>query len=243
MRANSVSFVVAAALLLAAGPSSAPAAPASPIPGASATTSTTRIAYVSGGSIYLEAGRDRGVAPGDSAEVRRDGARIAGLVVREVTSRRALCDTFAVVSMPRLGDVVRYRARAAVLPAATASAEGDSAAATAGALPARTSSGRARTWRGRVAVGFLGVTPDEGGSVRQPTVNLRLDRIGRTLNLQADVRGRSTYASGATDREARVYRLTATLHDAASRRRLTLGRQVLSAAPGAAFYAGAVAEL
>jgi hypothetical protein len=209
--------------------------------GAGAATSVTRVTYVSGGSVYLEAGRDQGVAPGDSAEARRDGRRIAGLLVREVTSRRALCDTFAVVSMPQAGDEARYHARAVEAPAEVPADSG--AVAAASGAGTRPYTPRTRVWRGRVAIGFLSVDPDAGGSVRQPTLDVRLDRIGRALNLQADVRGRSTSAAGTTDNEARVYRLAATLHDAASRRRLTVGRQVLSAAPGAAFFDGAVAEL
>ena len=209
---------------------------------AAPTAAVTRVAYVSGGSIYLEAGRDLGVTVGDSAEARRDGRRIAGLVIREVTSRRALCDTFAGAAMPAVGDEVSYTARTATpLAAAGDSAASDSAPPGEG-LPRATAS-RSRTWRGRVALGFIGVNPDEGGTLRQPTLDLRLDRLGRALNLHADVRGRSTSAAGATDREARVYRLAATLHDTASRRRLTVGRQVLSSAPGAAFFDGAVAEL
>ncbi len=227
----------ALAVSVAVAPGAWAAVPPSP------AAALTRVTYVSGGSIYLEAGRDLGVAVGDSAEARRDGRRIAGLVVREVTSRRALCDTFAVVSMPAIGDEVRYTARgAAPLATASDSAATTDAAAAGEGLP-RAVSSRARTWRGRVALGFFGVTPDLGGALRQPTLDLRLDRLGRALNLHADVRGRSTSAAGATDREARVYRLAATLHDAASRRRLTVGRQVLSSAPGAAFFDGAVAEL
>jgi hypothetical protein len=205
-------------------------------------TVVAKVSYVSGGSVYLDAGRDQGVAPGDSALAQRAGRMIAGLLVREVTSSRAVCDTFAVAAMPQIGDVVRCRARAAAAPVAIAGAAGDSAAAGDEPPPAPRTR-RSRTWRGRVALGFLGVTPDEGGSVRQPTLDLRLDRIGRTLNLQADVRGRSTQDDAGTDREARVYRLSAAFHDAAVRRRLVVGRQVLSSAPGAAFFDGAVAEL
>lgn len=207
-----------------------------PAPGRPALT---KITYVSGASIYLEAGRDQGVASGDSAEARRDGRRVAGLIVREVTSRRALCDTFAVVSMPQIGDEVRYLARA--LPAAAA----DSNITDTGASPARpiTSRSSRRTWRGRIGAGFLNVDPENGSAIRQPTLDLRIDRWGEAIDIHGDARGRSTGVAGATDREARVYRLAATLHDDLSSRRLTFGRQVLSAAPGAAFFDGVVAEV
>ncbi|HSQ61509.1 MAG TPA: hypothetical protein VLT84_13985 [Acidobacteriota bacterium] len=232
---------------LAAALAAGPAAAGTEVAGTEAEAAgagVTRVTYVSGGSVYLEAGRDQGVASGDSAEARRDGRRIAGLLIREVTSRRALCDTFAVVSMPQAGDEVRYKVRAVPAPAEAAADSGTAAPRIgAGDQGPRAHTSRTRTWRGRVAVGFLGVDPDVGGSVRQPTLDVRLDRIGRTLNLQADVRGRSTSAAGTTENEARVYRLAATLHDAASRRRVTVGRQVLSAAPGAAFFDGAVGEL
>jgi hypothetical protein len=250
IRARAIGGFAAALLSLALGATApgeaaAAAAPAaasgSPVAGAPARA-TTKVAYVSGGSIYLDAGRDRGAAAGDSAEALRDGRRIAGLIIREVTSRRAVCDTFGVVAMPTVGDVVRYTAREVpdeALPAAS-----DTSVADTGAAPARPiTSGRARrAWRGRIGAGYLVVDPENGSAIRQPTLDLRLDRAGGGLDLHADVRGRSTTLTTGTDRQARVYRLSATLHDDASRRRVTFGRQVLSAAPGAAFFDGGVAE-
>jgi hypothetical protein len=198
------------------------------------------VTYVSGGSIYLEAGRDEGAAIGDSAEARRAGRRIAGLVIREVTSSRAVCDTFGVVSMPAVGDEVRYTARTDVAAAAST----DTLVADTGLAPARpiTSASARRAWRGRVGAGFLIVEPENGSTIQQPTLDVRLDHVTGGLDLHADVRGRSTKLTTGTDGEARVYRLAAVIHDQGSSRRFTVGRQVLSAAPGAAFFDGGVAE-
>ncbi|MEK7316750.1 MAG: hypothetical protein AAB011_11240, partial [Candidatus Eisenbacteria bacterium] len=193
-------------------------------------------------SVYLEAGREQGVTSGDSAEARRDGRRIAGLIVREVTSRRALCDTFAVVATPAIGDDVHYTARPLpeAVPAGT-----DTTVTDTGVAPARPISSRTarRAWRGRIGAGFLSVNPEHGSSISQPTLNFRLDRRGAAIDFHGDVRGRTTGTSNATEREARVYRMAATIHDALSRRRVTFGRQVLTSAPGAAFFDGVVAEI
>ncbi len=231
----SVGGALAALLVLAGSPHAM---------AATGGSATTRVTYVSGGSVYLEAGRDQGVAAGDTAEARRNGQRIAGLLVREVTSRRAVCDTFATAAMPRIGDEARYRPHAKTTVVAERAAPDSGRAgraASAGNAPARRR--HARTWRGRVSLGYLGVDSDAGSRMRQPTLDLRLDRIGSALNLHADVRGRSTSLDQSTERQARVYRLAATWHDALSQRRLTVGRQVLSAAPGAAFFDGVVGEI
>lgn len=233
-----VGLVVGFSFLNGAGVGAAPVKASGPAAGRPAVA---KIVYVSGGSVYLEAGREQGVTSGDSAEARRDGRPIAGLIVREVTSRRALCDTFAVVSMPAIGDVVRYmaRARPEVVPA-----DADTIVADTGVAPARPITSRAarRVWRGRIGAGLLSVNPENGSRISQPTLDFRLDRWGGAIDLHGDIRGRSTAVSSATDREARVYRLAATIHDDQSSRRLTFGRQVLTSAPGAAFFDGVVAE-
>lgn len=206
-----------------------------------AEPASTTVVYVSGGSVYLGAGRDQGVAVGDSAEARRSGRRIAGLIVREVTSRRALCDTVAAVSMPAVGDPVLYTPHA---PAADslAAAGAVSAVSVAPPRPLTTMAAR-RDWRGRIGAGYLVVSPEGAPTLRQPTFDARVDHADDWLDLHADVRGRSTSTAGVTDNEARVYRLSMTLHDARLSRRFTLGRQVLSAAPGAAFFDGGVGEI
>ena len=238
--ASAASLALVAAALVVAAVLVVAALALAPSAARAAEPASTTVVYVSGGSVYLGAGRDQGVAVGDSAEARRTGRRIAGLVVREVTSRRALCDTFAVAAMPVVGDDVLYTARA--LPADSL---GSAPAAGVAAVPPRplTTLAARRDWRGRVGAGYLVVSPDGAPTIRQPTFDARVDHADDWLDLHADVRGRSTSTAGTTDNQARVYRLSLTVHDAASSRRLTLGRQVLSAAPGAAFFDGGVAEM
>ena len=233
---------IASAGAAQSAPASQASAPASPPSAPAGSPAVTKVTYVSGGSVYLEAGREQGVAIGDSAETRREGRRIAGLVIREVTSSRAVCDTFGVVSMPAAGDEVRYTARTTG-DAGAAAASGALVADT-GLAPARpiTSASARRAWRGRVGAGFLIVEPENGNSIQQPTLDVRLDHVTGSLDLHADVRGRSTKLTTGTDGEARVYRLAAVIHDQGSSRRFMIGRQVLSAAPGAAFFDGGVAE-
>jgi len=228
------------------------------VPGAAAVErATTRVSYIAGGSVYLEAGRRDGLAEGDTVDALNDGRTVARLIVRYLSTGRAVCDTLSAARMPVIGDLVRYRAR----PAATGAAADTAASAgadTTGMTPAPGASmtpgaptdltaRRTGRLRGRIGARYLVVDPRGASGYSQPALELRLDGAnvgGSPIDLALDVRGRRTHhgaAGAADDGEARVYRLAATVHDTPGRRRLTLGRQ-LSTFAAVSLFDGALAE-
>ena len=207
--------------------------------GGAGAPAATRVSYVSGGSVYVEAGRLQGIAEGDTLVVLRGDRVVSRLVVRFVSASRAAGDTLAAAAMPQVGDAVRYRpgatggaagAAGAGVVAATGPADSvaPGAAASASAAPRPPTPQRLR---GRIGARLLYVDPDGVDGYTQPALDLRLDGTslgGKPLDLLVDVRGHHTYYSGGGQPDystTRVYRLAASVHDAVSRARLTLGRQ------------------
>jgi hypothetical protein len=245
--------LVLAVLALALSPGLAPAA-------------ETKVSYLAGGSVYLEAGRLDGLGEGDTLTVLRDGVAIARLRVTYLSSRRASCDTLAVSLLPKIGDRVRFIARAAaradslgavatrdsLAAGDTASGPGGKAssrlmAADSGAVVVR----RPPPLRGRIGAQYLSTSGTAGTTFSQPALDLRIDGTnvaGTQVDLAADVRGRRSSWTGAggqtsTDRQARVYRSTLSMHDASGRRRLTVGRQSAAALSPVSLFDGALAEI
>ena len=66
---------------------------------------TTRVTYVAGSSVYLEAGREQGIAEGDTVSV-AGGMRLR---VTAVSSRRAVCEPLGSrdAAPPRVGTRAR----------------------------------------------------------------------------------------------------------------------------------------
>ena len=224
-------------------------------PAVSPGPATTRVTYLAGGSVYLEAGRRDGLAEGDTLEVVGGGRTVSKLIVRFISTARAVCDTLSALRMPAIGDLVRYRAHE-VIPApgpapVPEAAPSDSAGLAPGAgtvAPAGAPARRAERLRGRVGARYLTLDPRGGGGYSQPALELRLEGAnvgGAPIDLGVDVRGRRTYhgtAGIADDGEARVYRLAATVHDASGRRRVTLGRQLSSELSSVSLLDGARIE-
>ena len=216
----------------------------------------TRVSYLAGGSVYLEAGRRDGLAEGDTLEVVSQGRRVARLVVRYLSTARAVCDTVGALRMPAIGDAVRYQARpsaevatpeTAPSPAVSDTAPGMRAAAEAPPAPADRARREGRL-RGRIGLRTLSVEPRGGAGYTQPALELRLDGEnlgGSPMDLAVDMRGRRTFHGAAgipDDGEARVYRLSASLHDGSGRRRVTLGRQLSSSLAAVSLVDGALVE-
>ena len=213
---------------------------------------TAPVSYLSGGSVYVDAGAREGLAIGDTLVVLRGGREIARVRVTFASSHRAACDTLWTASPVAVGDLVRYVAAAAVAPPAAADT---SALAAPGAAPADASSpkpaaGRARL-RGRIGAGWLSVTTSDGGSFRQPSLALRFDGTGLNdgrTDVAFDMRSRRTTrnfaGSGATvENVGRVYRAALTMRAADPGKRLVLGRQSSTALTSVNLFDGALLEL
>ncbi len=234
---------------------------------AASRAATTRVSYLAGGSVYLAAGRLDGLAEGDTLQAVGDGRLVAFLVVRFLSSHRAACDTLKAIAMPAVGDEVWYQARpvastttgspeespslAADTTGMMVRADSSSAAsgtAMAGPSGARSTARPGRRLRGRVGARYLLVDPGAGAGYSQPALDLRVDGAnlgGVPLDFAVDVRSRRTFhgAPGiADDGEARVYRMSATYHDARGRRRVTLGRQVSPSLAAVSLFDGALIE-
>ena len=215
---------------------------------------TAHVIYITGGSVYIDAGRSQGVAVGDTVEVVREGNAVARLRVAFVSAVKASCDTLRTASAIRVGDSARFRARPVTVPPPVepASEGPDSARASPGPAPLRATAGgrahrRAAPLRGRVGAGLVTI-PGTGGApgYTQPSLTVRLDgaaEYGAPLDFTVDVRGYRSYRGGEQDGVARVYRLSTAVHDAAGYRRLSVGRQFLPIATSAGLFDGALAQL
>jgi hypothetical protein len=226
------------------------ARPATPAAGWRAT----RVSYLAGASVYLEAGRDDGLTEGDSAWVVREGRRVAALRVAFLSTRRAACDTLWTKVSPAVGDEVAFRAAARVEPRAgsegAAAARADSVRdAAVLAPPGARAAARDASLRGRLGVRWLGVESDGARRTSQPAMEARFDArdgLGGHLDVVMDVRGRRTLRTHDGGRwleqYSRVYRAAASVRDAAARRRLTLGRQSSPTLASVSLFDGALAE-
>jgi hypothetical protein len=258
MRAAAI--VTTALALAAAGAAFAQSTGASsPSDGGAAArgvSDTTRVTYVAGSSVYLEAGRERGLAEGDTVSV--GGAGGMRLRVTAVSSRRAVCEPVGAepsATAPRVGDLVYFRRGAAAASGSSAQAGAASSAPPTTAPPGGSDSiatvaparamGPRHAIRGRIGAGYLRVD-GQGTDYSRPTLDLRVE--GRTawgapIDFVADVRGHRLERAGATESAARVYRLSATLATDDGGRRFTAGRQTLPIATAPGQFDGVNLEL
>ena len=65
------------------------------------------VTYVTGTSLYIDAGREDGVTVGERLTVMRDSEKVAVVEVREVSSHRAVCTVVERFLEPAVGDAVR----------------------------------------------------------------------------------------------------------------------------------------
>lgn len=240
---RSIRFLLLALLLLCA------VAPRS----GDAATATAPVSYLSGGSVYVDAGATEGVAPGDTLSVLRGGREIARVRVTFASSHRAACDTLWTKAAVAVGDLVRYTAaaRPARDTTAVAASPAVGTAAAARSAPAAKPSANRTKLRGRVGAGWLSVTTSDGGSFRQPSMSLRFD--GSNLNggrtdVTFDMRSRRTtrdFSGSGTSVEnvGRVYRAALTMRAADPGKRLVLGRQTSAVLTSISLFDGALLEL
>ena len=182
-----------------------------------------RVTYLTGSSVYVDAGSDDGLRVGDRLQVVREDVVVSVLEVTELSNHRAVGKFLEGSTALEPGDSVRFA------PAATAAAEPEKQKRRSGGL-------RGIGIRGRVGVRFLWLNDrsDFGQDYAQPALDLRLDgnQIGGTgWGMAVDVRTRRVYrtlpdGSDADDDRNRVYRMAVGWHGAGSPWSFALGRQV-----------------
>lgn len=208
-----------------------------------------RVTYISGASVYLDAGSRAGLREGSVAEVVRGGAKVAELVVAFISSNRASC-TLRSGTLPSIGDSVRF------VPAIEIAARSDSTPkAPVSATPTRRAARRTPAIRGRLGVRYfqMNLTGSASSRLSQPAFDARLDGPnlgGSPLGLTVDVRayrGSRTRpgADQSTERTSvtRVYQTALYWHRADSPTRVTLGRQFSSALSTVGLFDGIAIDI
>ena len=204
------------------------------------------VTYLSGPSVYIDAGTLAGLKEGSRLQVRRDTVWIAELVVAFVSSRRASCTVSRSSAPVVVGDSAQFEA-----------ADGTLVVGTDGAVrPAPPTSSRLRgvdhALRGRLGIRYLAIDPGSGGArLSQPAFDVRLDgdRFGDLpLGLAIDIRARralrfrtSTASAGTMGNDTRVYQAMLQLHSG-SAGRLSVGRQFSTAMSTVVLFDGLAAD-
>jgi hypothetical protein len=205
---------------------------------------TARVSYVSGGQVYISAGRDHGLAEGQEVLLIRGDSVAALLRVLFLASRQAGCEVVRGARDVTPGEVVRF------VPAPPPVALPPVAAA--GQAPAARRRRRGGPGlHGRVAARYLHTTTDATGSFAQPAFDLRLTgtELGGThIGLVADLRGRRSHSLladgrsstvGATD----VYQFALSWGASGAPWRVALGRQYLPGVSSIILIDGLSAEV
>lgn len=205
-----------------------------------AETLEAQITYVTGKSVYVDAGKSQGLLPGTSIEVLRDGEVIATLAVTEATSTKASCSIVESRLTPEVGDKVRFSISA---PAGAAVAATDEPAASGrrarrGGLPVR----------GRIGVQYLAFRDgtNDHADYSQPALDLRLDAAGLgsgNWGFHVDARARRitrNLVGGGSDDEnrTRVYRLSVDRGTRSDPWSFALGRQYSPSLANVALFDG-----
>jgi hypothetical protein len=213
---------------------------------------TARVTYLTGSSVYVDAGSADGIRLEDRLELLRDDAVIAVLVVKEVTTHRAACRIAEQQAEPAVGDIVRYVPSDE--PVAPSSAE-----TTVSAGEAEPSSPKRRRrsladagLHGRVGLRYLMVNDrtSEASDYSQPAVDLRIDGrniAGGPWGMAMDVRTRRTYrdlSDGTSDDSSRtrLYRMAVSRRGENQPWSFTLGRQYSPTVAAVSVFDGLSAE-
>lgn len=202
-----------------------------------------RVTYISGATIYVDAGTKAGLREGARLDVVRGGAPVAQLAVAFISSTRSACTIVNSTVEIAVGDSARF---SPVVAAPAVIARADSGAV---AAPERTARRRDAV-RGRLGVRYLMMDPG-GGLPRwtQPAFDLRLDGHqvgGSPLGVVVDVRAYRE-RSGATGRGAaastRVYQGSLEWNAANSPLRVNVGRQLTPSLSNIGIFDGVSVEL
>ncbi len=208
----------------------------------------TRVTYISGPAVYIDAGTTLGVREGTRLEVVRGGVVVAELLARYVSSSRASCTIDRAESDPVVGDSARFTPPVAM----TTVAEGrDSAASAAAAAARRTSVPGGGRIRGRIGVRYLMLDQGAGsaGTFAQPGADIRLEGEqigGGPVGITIDVRTQRSLFAGTTDDTTRkpvttlsqVYQAVLKWNAPGSRTHFSVGRQYPGALSTIGMYDG-----
>jgi hypothetical protein len=199
----------------------------------------TTVTYLTGGSVYLDAGTRAGLAEGSLVEVIRGGVVIAELAVAFISSNRSSCTITRSTQMPAIGDSARFtRVAQLVTPVASTG--------TATARPRRGANLHGRIGARYFQTEFASAVAT---TVTQPALDARLDgqRLGGTpLGLTVDIRANRTRRanSSGTNQAAdtRVYQAAVLLDGAMGPGRITFGRQFATALSPVGLFDGIAAD-
>ena len=216
---------------------------------------SARVTYVTGSTVYLDAGLAEGLRAGMELVLMRGGATVALVEVKDVSTHRASCTIVERGLEPLAGDEVRFEAAETDPADAAAGAAVAGGAVVAGGEPPPPTAGRNRRGgriHGRVGLRYLrvndGLSDDSGYA--QPALDLRLDGAnlaGTAWGFSVDARARRTYrdrADGERDDEnrSRLYRLAAMRRGIHDRWDLTVGRQFSPSFAAVSIFDGVSAD-
>jgi hypothetical protein len=208
-----------------------------------------RISHLDETSIYLDAGKNRGLLGGERLSVIRDDAFVAAIQVTDVTNATATATVIESSGRPAPGDRIRL-----AVDADTASFGAQELVTDEPVKNRRPRFRRRdRIVRGRVGLQFLQFNDEMSSSTgfSQPALSFRVNANGMgrgRLDLAVDTRARRTYrttlgAAGELENQTRVYRLAASIHDKRSRHVLVAGRQFAPAIATVGVFDGVLASL
>jgi hypothetical protein len=198
------------------------------------TIAWAHVTYISGPTIYVDAGTGAGLVRGAHLTVRRDTAFVAELAVQYISSSSAAC---TVVRSSALTVTVGDSARYAAAPRAVAARPTEILPARASTLPPPRTTINAL--RGRIALRYMTLDPGTGpaGVTTQPAFDLRLDgaHLGNSpLGLTVDLRAQRSIVQPPDSlhpaptyplTENRVYKAALIWNPAGSPTTITIGRQ------------------
>jgi hypothetical protein len=236
--ARCASMMVVIGLALLAGPARAQEA---------GRSDSALVTYVSGRSIYVDAGARDGLRQGSRLEVHREGRLIAVLRVVYLSPGRASAEAADGGEMVEVGDVARF---VALVEPRASDSTAQAGIVQASVRPRRPLAQRAR---GRIAVRYLSMLQRDSGhaSLAQPAADVRIDApalLGSRLGLAVDVRGRRTVArrldgTSESTSASRVYHLSTSWNARGDGLRLTAGRQFSEALSNVSLFDGVRAEV
>lgn len=221
----------------------------------------TVVTYLSGASIYLDAGSLQGLREGSRVEVVRGDAVVATLEVQFLASARAAARLVQGVEV-LLNDRARFRPVVTSVASGTLPTDATPTTTTqSGARPQSGDSGRVvdsgssrksrtRAISARVGVRYLSLTTgtSASGHITQPAIDARVEghRIGGTsLGLLIDARAhRQRSGGGVTTGSTRVYQTSLEYQGAgAVPVRVTAGRQLSTVLSPLGFFDGVTLEV